>query len=649
MKFARALCFLLLGGAAAAWAGPRRAGGPQRVPDELLAQAQSGVQAEEIERWAAAHGARVVRRIGSRGLYHLKTMKAQDSEPLRKALGERRDLVRYAGPNLIRQAHYTPLAFPNDPYYRNNTSPADDLSPGNAFPVVLTQLDRAWNTATGGMAAMSRGSANVVISDLDTGMNVAHEEFVGRTLTGHNSMLQTSSVLDFDGHGTHVASFISVATDNGKGIAGGAIDCKLMPVKCSSSGTFYESDEIDALHWAADHGAHVINLSFGGDLSDTAEADAIAYALSKGCLITASAGNEADVGNPVEFPAAYPGVIAVGASDHTEHWETFSNWGDYVFCVAPDGGVGCKRSGTTGYDPDQEGTSFAAPAVAGLAAILISNGSTGYDCISRIARTCDKIDSGSFPYSVAKPLGAWSDHYGYGRINHYRALATLVPPALTGITGGISSIDLTWTAPPLDDSPAQPLSSYKLYRATSSGGPYSVVGTYALTATGASDTAPLPGVAEYYVLKGVNSNGLETKASNELSAAVFATPTPTFSITPTHTISPTHSPTPTVTETPTITPTPHFAASGVDHAVLGPVPVRQGQDLCLFFDQEPLRTQGQLYNSAGERVAALNTGREFNQCWSTKSLAPGIYYCDSNVEYLDGSRRRRWQKIVILP
>ena len=613
-------------------AAPRLPRPATSFPDEFLVQAREGAPASEILALAAAQDSAPVRPMLVPGLYYFKTRHGQDAGPARSALAARKDLVRRVEPNLLRYAHdYTPKAYPNDPYYQTLTTSDKDLFPGNGFILALTQWDLAWNTGTGGMSAWSKGSGGVTLSDLDTGMNVHHEDFLGKVVGAYNAFNGGTSVTDSDGHGTDVSSFLSVGTNNGKGIAGGAVNAGLLPVQISTDGNFGLSQEVDGLHWAADHGATVLNLSFGGAGTSSLEQDAITYALSKGCMIFASAGNEAASGNPVEYPANNTGVIPIGASDHTDHWESFSNWGSYLFCVAPDGGPGCSFSGNHAYDYDNEGTSFASPAVAALAAVLIANGSTGPDCVSRIARTCDKIDAVTYPYGTANPLGSWSTHYGYGRINAYRAMTTLVPPVLTGINGGLSSIDLTWTAPPLDDSPSEPLSYLALYRANASGGPYSAIGSYALTATGASDATPLPGQQRYYVLRGVNSNGLATKASNELSAAVFATPTPTF----------------TASATPTVTPT--FAGSGFDRAIFAPVPAKRGQDLELFFDRLPAKVAGALFNASGERVLELKWDGNLAPLWRTGSLAAGIYYAVLDVDYVDGSHKSLRQKILLIP
>lgn len=199
---------------------------------------------------------------------------------------------------------------------------------------------------------------------------------------------------------------------------------------------------------------------------------------------------------------------------------------------------------------------MASPGVAGLAAILVSNGVPFYECVSRIARTCDKIDAVAHPYAIVAghDMGTWNQYLGYGRINHYRAMCTLVAPTLDSANPGVGAVDLSWTAPALFDSPT---AGYNIYRTTTAGGPYGLVASLG-NVTSYTDISNQGGFSFYYTIKAVDSYGFETRYSNELSA-IPVQPTLTFTptISETWTVSPTFTSTSTVTATfsPTNTPT----------------------------------------------------------------------------------------------
>jgi hypothetical protein len=678
------------------WQHPKNA--PKFVAGELILRSQPGISEQAIIDFAAKNGCALIRHLGRPELYHLKIFSGMDPAAVAALLARRRDLVRFAGPNLIRHANYVALSIPNDPYYQNNTAPSNDYASGNEWNVAVTQLDKVWNTGTGGMSSWGPGISTVLISDLDTGINSSHEDLASQTVSGYNAFNGGNNTSDGDGHGTQVASLISADTNNGLGICGGAYGCRNLPVKISNDGNFPLSEELAGISWALGHGAKVINMSFGGEGADGSEQSEIDAGIQAGVLFTASSGNAAEPvgsadgdgdGNQVQYPAGYPGVLAVGATNDSDQWEYYSTWGSQLFCASPDGVVTCSNAGNSSYNYGGDpffncppgsgpcdlsfGTSFAAPAVAALAGMLISSGVPAYECVSRIAAACDKVDAATYPYSTtlaAHSLGGWSDHYGYGRLNDYRAICALVPPSLDTAVGGMGSNQLSWSAPGLFDaggtgSTAEPLASFHVYRGTAPGGPYTLVQTLPISTLSWTDTAPAPGVPQYYVVRAVNSNNFETRASNELSATVYASPTPSPSITPTFTISPTWSDTPTITPTPTatpsftdsptkspsptVTPTPAYAVSALGKSVLAPVPARQGRPVCLYFEKAPQNSDWQVYDLAGGLVAHEHFHAEFQQCWDTGKDAPGIYFVRLHLLFADGTDKIVLQKIALTP
>jgi hypothetical protein len=665
--FLFALCCLAAGLQASPLRHPKlRSKAPEKVADELILQARPGASELDLRKLGAQAGFRLIKGLGHPGLYHLKALAGHSADELSASLRAQSSLVQHVGPNLVRHAHYTALSFPNDPYYQNNTGISDDYAAGNEWNVAIIHLDQVWNSSAGGMNSWGVGVSTVAVADLDTGIRITHDDLKNQTLTGFNAFwpgsgTSVTDTTDGEGHGTEVASMISVQTNNGLGICGGAYGARNLPVKIAdNNGNFPLSEELSGIYWAVSHGAKVINMSFGGDYSDPNEQAALNAAMAQGVLLTASSGNGAESpsvdpqngdNNIPEYPASYAGVLAIGASTDTDTWEVFSNWNPNLFCVSPDGIETCEHTGDHDYSTSGNqnyGTSFAAPGVAALGAMLISNGVPAYECVSRIARTCDKVDNAGYPYSTTKALGVWSSHYGYGRINAYRAMCTLVAPVLGSVTGVPGGDSLAWSAPALYDSgnglsPAEPLNGYHIYRSPVSGGPYSLIQSLPSSSSSFTDYSAPFGTTEYYVVRALNSNNFETRASNELSgAALFATPTPTMTASPSPTITPTASP------TPTITPTPYWAVSNLGRSILAPSPAHQGQPLCLYFDAAPASSEWKIYDLAGDLVEKLGFETQRQQCWDTGKVAGGIYLARISVNYADGTKKDFLQKLAVL-
>lgn len=237
---------------------------------------------------------------------------------------------------------------------------------------------RAWDFATG------RG---VTVAVVDTG--IACETY--GPFTKIKDLLQTECVegwsfisndshaSDDQGHGSHVAGTIAQSTNNGIGATGVAFHARLMPVKVlNEDGWGSTADVADGIRWAADHGAHVINLSLGGPRNSKVLEDAVKHALSKGSVVVAAAGNS---GGSVGYPGATDGVIGVSASDPDDKLAKFSSRGKGVDIAAPGVNVTQQSICKKGRDSCQEyyswnGTSMASPHVAGAAALMMSLGVT---------------------------------------------------------------------------------------------------------------------------------------------------------------------------------------------------------------------------------------------------------------------------------
>jgi serine protease len=249
--------------------------------------------------------------------------------------------------------------------------------------------------------------------------------------------------LDFDGHGTHVTGTIAQSTNNNLGVAGIAFNASIMPVKALHS----ELDLLlgapnlgtsalvaQAIRYAAENGAKVINLSLGGEVVSTAERDALQFAVDRGAVVVVAAGNSGEMGSPAEYPAAYAkdieGVVAVAATDFSRTRAPYSNSNDYVELAAPGGDLDKDLNGdgfadgvvqqtidfeafliTGRFDQFRyvffNGTSMAAPHVAGLSALLIDQGVTDPKAVEAALK--------KFATDLGPP--GRDNEYGYGLIN----------------------------------------------------------------------------------------------------------------------------------------------------------------------------------------------------------------------------------------
>ncbi|HNW93731.1 MAG TPA: S8 family serine peptidase, partial [bacterium] len=211
---------------------------------------------------------------------------------------------------------------------------------------------------------LTRGEVTVAV--LDSGLDCTLSEFAGQCLPGYDFVNDDDNPADDHGHGTMVAGVIAALADNGVAIAGAAPGCRLLPVKVIAAdgyGTY--ADIADAIVWSADRGARVINLSVGGYSPSVMLQEAVDYAVARGCVIVAAAGND-HAGDPL-YPAACDGVIGVAALDQSLQPASFSNYGPAIDCAAP--GVAVPVTLIGGGWQRAAGTSFAAPLVSAAAAL----------------------------------------------------------------------------------------------------------------------------------------------------------------------------------------------------------------------------------------------------------------------------------------
>jgi len=264
------------------------------------------------------------------------------------------------------------------------------------------------------------GSSDVTVAVIDTGVDLDHPDLVNRVLGGGWDFIDNDAVPDdVDGHGTAVAGIIAAQQDNrafGVGVAPGV---RVLPVRVldeNGDGTTF--DVAQAVRYATDHGADVINLSLGGTDFDNELSLALNYAFDNDVVVVAASGNTNPASPQVQYPAREPGVIAVGAQDQTLAVASFSNRGPELDLVAP--GVLIFSTVIGGQSGFWSGTSMACPMVAGTVALMRSRDPEA---------TADELEA--LLYSTARDFGpaGRDDSYGNGMVQTGPAVAALTPPA----------------------------------------------------------------------------------------------------------------------------------------------------------------------------------------------------------------------------
>ncbi|UTA48242.1 S8 family serine peptidase [Simiduia sp. 21SJ11W-1] len=380
----------------------------------------------------------------------LQLMRARYQTIMKAKALARDPRVKAVGLNYQVKPQFTPA----DPHYLQQWH----------YPAI--DLPQAWDVSIG---------TNAVVAVVDTGVYLAHEDLAGQLVGGYDFISNANNARDGNGidnnpddpgdsgvagssswHGTHVAGTVAAAAGNGKGGVGVAFGAKVMPMRAlgQEGGTTY--DILQAVRYAAglsnDSGtvpsqaAQVINLSLGCQFCYSAiEENAYREVRNAGVILIAAAGNEAST-DP-GYPASYDGVVSVSATDRFDNIAPYSNTGAFVDVAAPGGaqrtgavnGVlsslveesgSARRSGYAYY----QGTSMAAPHVAGVAALMVSI----YPDL-----TPDQFDAALSSGAIVDDLGASGrdNNFGHGRINARKAVQYA-----TALAGG--SVQATLVASP---------------------------------------------------------------------------------------------------------------------------------------------------------------------------------------------------------
>jgi subtilisin family serine protease/outer membrane protein assembly factor BamB len=305
--------------------------------------------------------------------------------------------ISYVEPDMKVQAD----AVPNDPYWSMQWGPKE------------INADWAWNTTA--------GSSSVLVAVVDTGIDYNHPDLAANYVPfGFNWVNMNADPRDDFGHGTHVAGIIAGTLNNHVGIAGLA-QVRVMAEKVLDQGGGGYWDWIaNGIVHAANQGANIISMSFGGYGYSQLLHEAVKYAYDKGVLLIASAGN--GYTDAKTYPAAFDEVIAVAATDPNDNKAGFSNFGDWIELAAP--GVSILSTMPTypvtlnyeGYSMNYDylsGTSMACPHVAGLAALVWSE-------FPGKARDWVRLRLRSAADDLGDP--GFDEYFGYGRVNARKAM-----------------------------------------------------------------------------------------------------------------------------------------------------------------------------------------------------------------------------------
>lgn len=432
------------------------------LPGEVLVKFKTGVTARGQDRALSALRSRPastnLQWHGEVALY--RDPVEADAEILSAQLASQPE-VEYAEPNYLRRSNRTP----NDPGFSRqwNFTALDlprawDINNGATNAITVAVVDTGITTVSQSFPFQTWNGRDIQTINVPFAPNL--DLAASRLVGARDFVFWTGPVLDMVGHGTHVSSTIGEDANNALAETGIAFNVKIMPVKVCvgyweiqfalsaggirgfaplDAGGCNSADFADGVRYAVDNGAKVINVSLGGPEQSQTELDALKYAVGKGAFLAMSAGNSHDEGNPVEFPAGHAptidGAMSVGAVGRSLTRAYYSNTGSYVEIAAPggndrDGGTNGMIWQTTLFPLDfdeetvvfprfdryaevpYEGTSMAAPHVAGTAALILSQGVTSPSAIEALIK------------KTARDLGTRGrdDEYGFGLIQPRSAL-----------------------------------------------------------------------------------------------------------------------------------------------------------------------------------------------------------------------------------
>jgi len=396
---------------------------------EVLVKFRPTINWADIKKLAAKNNDRVEDEIETvKGLVSIDDLDNADAETVAKQYAAMTDLVVYAEPNFKIQLDDPTKTVSNKDLLQREPIEARPNDPKFAEQWSLNNLGQDGGKERADIDALkawlkTRGSGDVVVAVLDSGVDYTHPDLVGNMwfrpdnvpqykddelgtfndLRGFNAAENLSDPMDDNGHGTHCSGIIGAEGDNDEGIAGINWNVEIMPLKFMGRGGFGTTkDAIEAINYAIDRkrngvNVRVINASWGSTMYSKALEDTIRAAGEEGILFVAAAGNATtDNDKRPHYPSNYnlPNVISVAATDKNDQLTSFSNYGLKTVHIAAPGKDILSTWLNEGYR-EASGTSMAAPQVAGVAAlILASEPKLSVEKLrQRLLKSVDKIDS----------------------------------------------------------------------------------------------------------------------------------------------------------------------------------------------------------------------------------------------------------------
>lgn len=327
-------------------------------------------------------------------------------------------------------------AIPNDTYFSRQWGVYNDGSFSNAGkPGADIGLLQAWD--------IEKGDSTIILAILDSGVRLEHSELHNRIwknlleipdngidddnngyvddIQGWDFINNDNDPSDDRGHGTRVAGIIGANPNNNIGYAGIDWHCKLMVIKVTDKDGATTTDILaQAINYAVANGAKVINMSLAGaGIQSVPLETAVKNAYQNNAVMIAGSGNTGD--NTVNYPAGYPEVIAVGATNAQDKLYSYSTYGSFLDVVAPGVKIYTLDHHKMNYfDGEYTGTSYATPYVSGVVSLLLAQ---------NISRTPDEIKNiiNATADDTVGPANqdaiGWDKYFGHGRINAYKALS----------------------------------------------------------------------------------------------------------------------------------------------------------------------------------------------------------------------------------
>lgn len=379
---------------------------PWTVPDPSVKTAPEEVVAEGAPDADDGTALRVVTVVNRDGEAEVLVQKVRGADAAVTAVGEAQETETALAVSV--DTRITLDAPPARPAPAGGLVRTDTLRT-NQWALDRLEAERVWADYSSG--------AGTVVAVVDTGVDGGHPDLAGRfTSAGFDYVAGSGDGrVDPHGHGTHVAGVVAAVRGNAIGVVGLAPLAQVMPLRVlDGTGAGWSSNIAKAIIYAADNGADVVNLSLGGPTEDSSTKVAVNYALSKSVIVVAAAGNNRATGNAANYPAAYPGVLAVASIERGDTSSTFSTTGPYVDIAAPGGRILSTVPGGYAY---MSGTSMATPHVSAVGALVTNlTGGTVTTAQFESALTRTAWDLG---------VTGWDPEFGHGLVNVHRSLCQL--------------------------------------------------------------------------------------------------------------------------------------------------------------------------------------------------------------------------------